>query len=55
MQSRSSREERSRRHDEDDRPRRARDEDERPRRAREDSPGREPDETADAATGADAS
>jgi small subunit ribosomal protein S6 len=33
----------------------ARDEDERPRRAREDSPGREPDETADAATGADAS
>jgi small subunit ribosomal protein S6 len=55
MQSRASREERSRRHDEDDRPRRARDEDERPRRAREDSPGREPDETADAATGADAS
>jgi small subunit ribosomal protein S6 len=55
MQSRSSREERSRRHDEDDRPRRARDEDERPRRAREDSPGREPDETADAATGVDAS
>jgi small subunit ribosomal protein S6 len=55
MQSRSSRAVRSRRHDEDDRPRRARDEDERPRRAREDSPGREPDETADAATGADAS
>jgi small subunit ribosomal protein S6 len=53
--SRSSRESRSRRHDEDDRPRRARDEDERPRRAREDSPGREPDETADAATGVDAS
>jgi small subunit ribosomal protein S6 len=35
MQSRSSREERSRRHDEDERPRRARDEDERPRRARD--------------------
>jgi small subunit ribosomal protein S6 len=37
MQSRSSREERSRRHDEDERPRRPRDEeDERPRRARDD-------------------
>jgi small subunit ribosomal protein S6 len=36
MQSRSSREERSRRHDEDERPRRARDEDERPRRHDED-------------------
>ena len=37
MQTRSSREERSRRpHDDDDRPRRARDDDERPRRARDD-------------------
>jgi hypothetical protein len=36
MQSRSSREERSRRHDEDERPRRARDEEERPRRHDED-------------------
>jgi small subunit ribosomal protein S6 len=62
MQSRSSREERSRRHDEDDRPRRARDDDERPRRAREeddrprrareDSPRREQDGTGDAKVGA---
>jgi len=37
MQSRSSREERTRRpHDDDDRPRRARDDDDRPRRARDD-------------------
>jgi small subunit ribosomal protein S6 len=57
MQSRSSREERSRRHDEDERPRRARDEDERPRRARDederprrardDGAKREQDETGD--------
>ena len=57
MQSRSSREERSRRHDEDERPRRARDEDERPRRARDederprrardDGARREQDETGD--------
>jgi small subunit ribosomal protein S6 len=63
MQSRSSREERSRRHDEDERPRRprddderprrARDEDERPRRARDDGAKREQDETADAKVGAD--
>jgi small subunit ribosomal protein S6 len=53
MQSRSSREERSRRHDEDERPRRARDEEERPRRAREDSPRREQDEAGDAKVGAD--
>ena len=53
MQSRSSREERSRRHDEDERPRRARDEDERPRRAREDSPRRGQEETGDAKVGAD--
>jgi small subunit ribosomal protein S6 len=63
MQSRSSREERSRRHDEDERPRRARDEEERPRRAREEGPRREQGETedanagpaADVATGADES
>jgi small subunit ribosomal protein S6 len=63
MQSRSSREERSRRHDEDERPRRPRDEEERPRRAREEGPRREQGETedakagpaADVATGADAS
>lgn len=48
MQSRSSREERSRRHDEDERPRRARDEDERPRRARDDGARRTPEEPADA-------
>jgi small subunit ribosomal protein S6 len=48
MQSRSSREERSRRHDDEDRPRRARDDDERPRRTRDDAPRRGPDETADA-------
>src|SRR5262245_61910465 len=36
MQSRSSREERSRRHDDGDRPRRAHDDDERPRRAHDD-------------------
>jgi small subunit ribosomal protein S6 len=36
MQSRSSREDRPRRHDDGDRPRRAHDDDERPRRARED-------------------
>jgi small subunit ribosomal protein S6 len=62
MQSRSSREERSRRHDEDERPRRprddderprrARDEDERPRRARDDGAKREQDETEDAKVGA---
>jgi small subunit ribosomal protein S6 len=56
MQSRSSREERSRRHDDDDRPRRpreddderprrVRDDEERPRRAREDSTRRVPDES----------
>ena len=46
MQTRSSREERSRRpHDDDDRPRRVRDDDERPRRARDDDerPRRAPD------------
>jgi small subunit ribosomal protein S6 len=58
MQSRSSREERSRRYDEDERPRRARDdderprrardEDERPRRARDDGARRTPEEPADA-------
>ena len=58
MQSRSSREERSRRHedderprrarDDDERPRRARDEDERPRRARDDGARRTPEEPADA-------
>ena len=48
MQSRSSREERSRRSDEDERPRRARDEDERPRRARDDGARRTPEEPADA-------
>jgi small subunit ribosomal protein S6 len=63
MQSRSSREERSRRHDEEDRPRRARDDDERPRRARDDderprrarddAPRRGPEETADAREGTD--
>jgi small subunit ribosomal protein S6 len=51
MQSRSSREERSRRHDEDERPRRARDEEERPRRAREEGPRREQGETEDANAG----
>jgi small subunit ribosomal protein S6 len=63
MQSRSSREERSRRHDEEDRPRRARDDDERPRRARDDderprrarddAPRRGPEETAGAREGTD--
>ena len=62
MQSRSSREERSRRpHDDDERPRRARDDErprrarddeERPRRARDDSAKRAQDETADAKAGA---
>jgi small subunit ribosomal protein S6 len=51
MQSRSSREERSRRHDEDERPRRARDDEERPRRAREESSRREQEETEDAKAG----
>jgi small subunit ribosomal protein S6 len=46
MQTRSSREERSRRsHDDDDRPRRARDDDERPQRSREGEAGREQDES----------
>ena len=48
MQSRSSREERSRLCDEDERPRLARDEDERPRRARDDGARRTPEEPADA-------
>ena len=64
MQSRSSREERSRRphddderprraRDDDERPRRARDDDERPRRARDDGAKRGQDETEDAKAGAD--
>jgi small subunit ribosomal protein S6 len=63
MQSRSSREERSRRHDDEERPRRphedeerprrARDDEERPRRARDDSARRGQEETEDAKGQAD--
>lgn len=53
MQSRSSREERSRRpHDDDERPRRAREEEERPRRARGEGAKSEQTETAAAKSGA---
>src|SRR5262245_3990892 len=44
MQSRSSREERSRRHDDGDRPRRSHDDDERPRRAHDDERSRAADD-----------